>query len=108
MADMNAGRSVIVEISDGLYGPGFYALDIGFEGATRDELRWECFGDARPDHPMDGVLVLDPSLADSPFEPVGGHIWLMDVSWGSRAPIEGMIVGGGVFEAGRWQGEEYE
>lgn len=60
-ADMDAGRPVIVEVWDGLYGPGFYALDIGFDDAMRDQLRWECFGDARPEHPMDGVLVLDPT-----------------------------------------------
>lgn len=71
---MDAGRPVIVEVWDGLYGPGFYALDIGYEDATRDQLRWECFGDARPEHPMDGVLVVDPSLADMPFESMDGHI----------------------------------
>jgi hypothetical protein len=56
VADLDAGRPVIVEVWDGLYGPGFYALDVGFDDATRDQLRWECFGDARPQHPMDGVL----------------------------------------------------
>jgi hypothetical protein len=99
---------VIVEVWEGLYGPGFYVLDIGFDDATRDQLRWECFGDARPEHPMDGVLVIDPGLADAPFEPMDGHIWLMEVSWGSRAPIEGMIVAVGVWEDGEWQVDEYE
>ncbi len=108
VADLDAGRPVIVEVWDGLYGPGFYALDIGFDDATRDQLRWECFGDARPEHPMDGVLVIDPGLADTPFEPMDGHIWLMEVSWGSRAPIEGMIVAVGVWEDGEWQVDEYE
>jgi hypothetical protein len=37
-----------------------------------------------------------------------GHIWLMEVSWGSRAPIEGMIVAVGVWEDGEWQVDEYE
>jgi len=58
-------------------GPGFYALDLGPDDASRDDLRWECFGDARPEHPMDGVLVLDPALAEPPFELQEGHIWLM-------------------------------
>lgn len=107
-ADMDAGRPVIVEVWDGLYGPGFYALDIGYEDATRDQLRWECFGDARPEHPMDGVLVVDPSLADMPFESMDGHIWLMEASWGSRAPIEGMIVAVCMWEGGEWQVDEYE
>jgi len=107
-ADMEMGRPVLVEIWDGLYGPGFYALDIGFEDAARDRLRWECFGDARPDHPMDGVLVLDPNLADVPFNPVDGHIWLMGASWGSRAPVEGMIVAVGSWESGEWRVDEYE
>lgn len=108
VADLNAGRPVIVEVWDGLYGPGFYALDAGFDSATRDQLRWECFGDARPEHPMDGVLVIASSLADAPFEPMDGHIWLMEASWGSRAPIEGMIVAVGVWEDGEWQVDEYE
>jgi hypothetical protein len=107
-ADLDAGRPVIVEVWDGLYGPGFYALDVGCDDATRDQLRWECFGDARPQHPMDGVLVIDPSLADSPFESMDGHIWLMKASWGSRAPIEGMIVAVGVWAGGEWQVYEYE
>ena len=107
-ADVDTGRPVIVEVWDGLYGPGFYALDIGYEDATRDQLRWECFGDARPEHPMDGVLVVNPSLADVPFEPMDGHIWLMEASWGSRSPIEGMIVAVGVWEGGEWRVDEYE
>jgi hypothetical protein len=107
-ADLDAGRPVIVEVWDGLYGPGFYALDVGFDDATRDQLRWECFGDARSEHPMDGVLVIDPSLADVPFEPMDGHISLMEASWGSRTPIEGMIVAVGVWEDGEWQIDEYE
>jgi hypothetical protein len=51
---------------------------------------------------MDGVLVLDPNLADAPFNPVDGHIWLMGASWGSRAPVEGMIVAVGAWESGEW------
>jgi hypothetical protein len=107
-ADMEAGRPVLVEIWDGLYGPGFYALDVGFEDATREELRWECFGEARPGHPIDGALVLDPSLADAPFELVDGHIWLMAASWGSRAAIEGLIVAVGAWDRGVWRKDEYE
>ena len=107
-ADMDAGRPVIVEVWDGLYGPGFYALDVGIDDATRDQLRWECFGDARPEHPMDGVLMIDPSLAYAPFEPMDGHIWLMEASWGSRVLIEGMIVAVGVWDGGEWQVDDYE
>jgi hypothetical protein len=108
VADLDAGRPVIVELWEGLYGPGFYALDVGFDDATRDQLRWECFGDARPEHPMDGVLVIDPSLADTPFEPMDGRIWLMEALWGSRTPIEGMIVAVGVWADGEWEVDEYE
>jgi len=107
-ADMEMGRPVIVEVWDGLYGPGFYALDIGFEDATRDQLRWECFGDWRVEHPMDGVLVLNPQFAEPPFEHIDRHIWLMEGSWGSRAPIEGVIVAIGVWEDGEWQVDDYE
>jgi hypothetical protein len=107
-ADMEAGRPVLVEVWDGLYGPGLYALDVGFEAAAREQLRWECFGDARPEHPMDGVLVLDPSLADVPFKLVDGHIWLMDASWGSRTAIEGMIVAVGAWDEGEWRIDVYD
>lgn len=107
-ADLDAGRPVFVEVWDGLYGSGFYALDIGFDDASRDELRWECFGDARPDHPMDGVLAIDPGLADSPFQLMDGHIWLMDASPGSPTSIDGMIVAVGVWEDGEWRVDELE
>lgn len=107
-ADMDAGRSVMVEVWDGLYGPGFYALDLGVDDATRDQLRWECFGDARPEHSMDGVLAIDPSLADPLFKPMDGHVWLMEASRGSRTPIEGMLVAVGTWEGGEWQVDDYE
>ena len=95
---------VYAEISDGLYGPGFYALDLGPTAADRDRLRWECFDDARSEHPMDGVLVIDPALAETPFEPQEGHIWLMPVERGARAPYIGhMVIAIGVWSAGRWR-----
>jgi hypothetical protein len=107
-ADMDAGRPLFVEVWDGLFGPGFYALDIGFGVMSREDLRWECFGDARQEHPMDGVLVLDPVLADVPFERVERHIWMMEASWASRAPIEGMVVAVAVWQGDAWRiVEEY-
>ncbi|HST56246.1 MAG TPA: hypothetical protein VLJ42_10205 [Solirubrobacteraceae bacterium] len=99
---------MLVEVWDGLYGPGFYALDIGPKDATRDQLRWECFGDSRPDHPMDGVLVLNPVFADVQFARVEERIWLMNASWGSRTSIEGMIVAIGEWTSSGWEVEEYE
>lgn len=104
-ADMEMGRPVLVEVWDGLYGPGFYALDIGFEDAARDRLLGVLR--RRQAGSSDG-LVLDPNLADVPFNPVDGHIWLMDASWGSRAPVEGMIVAVGAWESGEWRVDEYE
>lgn len=50
-----------MEIQLGTYGPGFYALDLAPDEASRDQLRFECFSDARPEHPMDGVLLLESS-----------------------------------------------
>jgi hypothetical protein len=105
---MDAGRPVIVEIWDGLYGPGFYALDLGYDAASRDELRWECFGDWRAEHPMDGVLVLDPQFAEPSFEHIDRHTWLMVGSEGSRSFIEGMIAAIGIWDGLVWNVEEYE
>jgi len=75
---MDAVRPVMIEPSDGLYGEGVYALDLSYETASRQQLRWECFGESRPEHPMDGVLVIDPGLAEALFAYVEGHIWLMN------------------------------
>jgi hypothetical protein len=59
------------------YGPGVYTLDLGYDDeASRQQLRWECFGESRAEHPMDGVLVIDPGLAETPFAYVEGRIWL--------------------------------
>lgn len=70
--------SAYAEINHGLYGPGFYALDLSPDAAAGGDLdlRWECFDDSRPDHPMDGLLVLEADLAVPPFEHAGAHIWL--------------------------------
>jgi hypothetical protein len=89
---------VAAEIWDGTYGPGFYALDLAPGDASRDELRFECFGDARQDHPMDGVLVLEADFSEPPFEFQAGHIWLMPGDVGNPASIGHMIVGVGLFD----------
>jgi hypothetical protein len=107
-ADMDAGRGVWLEASDGLYGPGIYALDLGYEDASRDDLRWECFGDARPEHPMDGALVLDPALSDEPFEHVEGRIWLMDAPGKTPSFVDGLIVAIATWSAGEWTVASYE
>jgi hypothetical protein len=88
---------VAAEISDGTHGPGFYALDIAPRETTREELRWECFRDGRLDHPMDGVLVLDPGEAEPPFEHQEAHIWLMAAPAGASISIGAMIVAIGVW-----------
>lgn len=82
---------VYIEPSDGLYGPGIYALDLAPGQASRDELRWHCFGDARPDHPMDGALAIDASLSVRAFERVDSHIWLLSAALGSPVPADHMI-----------------
>jgi hypothetical protein len=96
---------VYAEISNGLYGPGFYALDLAPEAADRERLRWECFEDSRPAHPMDGLLVLDLGLSDSPFDHQDRHIWLLAVDPGSERPpsIGHMVLAVGIWEGGGWQ-----
>lgn len=89
------------EVSRGTYGMGFYALDLGPDQATRDQLRYECFGDSRPEHTMDGVLVLDAYLAVPPFEQVGGHIWLQAQDPG-REPIGYMVPSIGLWDGTGW------
>jgi hypothetical protein len=46
----------------GSWGDGLYALDVPPGAASPDELRYLCFNDWRPDHLMDGVLVLDATV----------------------------------------------
>ena len=93
------------EISDGLYGPGFYALDLGPGDADRDRLRWECFDDSRQGHPMDGVLVLDPDLAEPPFEFQERHIWLIPVDPATDRPpfISPIVTAVGIWDAEAWE-----
>lgn len=91
---------IAAEISDGLFGPGFYALDLGPDEAAREQLRVECFGDAREDHPMDGVLVLDADLSVPPFERQEGHIWLLPAE-----PLSAISIGHLVIEIGIWDPE---
>jgi hypothetical protein len=94
---------VYAEVSDGLYGPGFYALDIGPDDADRDVLRWECYEDSRSGHPMDGVLVIQTALSVPPFVHQERHIWLLPIDPGSERPpwIEHMISTVGIYEAVR-------
>jgi hypothetical protein len=77
---------VYAEISNGLYGPGLYALDLGPGQEDRDQLRWECFEHSRSAHPMDGVLVLDPGLAEPRFFHQDRHIWLLSIDPGRERP----------------------
>jgi hypothetical protein len=93
---------VYAEVSDGTYGPGFYALNLGPDEASRDALRLECFRGARPDHSMDGVLVLESGLAVPPFEFQEDHIWLVPSDGVGRASIGHMVVAVGVWKQGRW------
>lgn len=95
------GPGVAAEIWDGNYGPGFYALDLGPDDASREDLRWECFGDARPEHPMDGVLVLDSDVATPGFERQASHIWLMPGRAGQPESIGHLIIAVGVWERTR-------
>jgi hypothetical protein len=93
------------EVSNGLYGPGFYALEREPD-RDRDRLRWECFEDSRGAHPMDGVLVLEPALWMPPFVLQAGLIWLLPIDPGSEGPpsIGHMIAAVGVYAEGRgWE-----
>jgi hypothetical protein len=105
--DLDAVGDVQAEIWEGSYGAGFYALDIDPDDASQDELRDECFQGARPDHPMDGVLVLDAALAEPPFgyEDDPGrhsHVWRSPGSPGSPQPIGQMIVEVRVYDGRAW------
>lgn len=104
LRDLNR-PGVYAEISDGLYGPGFYALDLAPADADRDLLRWECFEDARSSHPMDGVLVIDADLSVPGFEYQDRHIWLLPADPGSDRPpsIGHMVIAVGIWEKGAWQ-----
>lgn len=94
---------VAAEVWDGAYGPGFYALDLSPDAGSRDELRWECFGDARSDHPMDGALVLEASLAVPPFAHQERHIWLMPGSAGTPISIGHMVTEVGIWDGASWE-----
>jgi hypothetical protein len=97
---------VYAEASDGVYGPGFYALDLDPRDHDLERLRWECFEHARSTHPMDGVLVLDPGLAESRFVYQERHIWLYPVDPGCDRPpsIGHMLSAVGVLrDDGRWE-----
>lgn len=97
---------VYAEVSNGLYGPGFYALELGPHDDDRDRLRWECFEDARSEHPMDGVLVLDPGLSVPRFIHQYRRIWLLPIDPGSEHPpsIGHMISAVGIYEEDRgWE-----
>jgi len=104
--DMDAGESIMAEIWMGTYGPGFYALDLD-PNADRAQLLYECFGDAR-DHPMDGVLILDPAAAPTPFRHEELHRWRMPGDEGSPEPIDGMITAIGTWDGKAWQIADYE
>jgi hypothetical protein len=98
---------VYAEVSDGLYGPGFYALDLAPESLDRDVLRWECYEDSRSTHPMDGVLAIETTLSVPSFTYQYRHIWLLPIDPRSEGPpsIGHMIGSVGVYREGegwRW------
>lgn len=69
----------------------------------------ECFGDARPEHPMDGALVIDPTLTEPPFAHMGGRIWLMDAPPLSPVAIDGAITAVATWsKAEGWGTRDYE
>jgi hypothetical protein len=97
---------VYAEASDGVYGPGFYALDQGPHEQDLDQLRWECFEHARSTHPMDGVLIFDPALSEPRFAYQERQTWLFPVDPGcDRLPSIGhMLSAVGVLrEDGGWE-----
>ena|ERR1700709_888863 len=102
---------IYAEVSDGLYGPGFYALDLGPNAVDRDVLRWECFEDSRLGHPMDGVLAIEAGLSVPRFVHQDRRIWLLPIAPGAEGPpsIGHMISAVGTYEVDRgwrWTGLE--
>ncbi len=93
---------VKAEVWEGTYGSGFYATDLCYRDATREQLRDACFNGWRPNHPMDGVLILDPGLAETPFQHEDERIWRSPGDAGFPDPIGQMILGVAVFENGGW------
>jgi hypothetical protein len=95
------------DVWEGVYGTGLYALDLGPNDATREELRRACFDDSRQDHPMDGVLIFDTGLAAPPFEYCARHIWIQESTDKTHREFIGHIVSGvGVWTDSGWHIEE--
>ena len=94
--------SAYAEIRQGLFGPGFYALEHEPCSMSREELIQKCFGGARQNHPCSGVLFIDTALADPPFEPVEPPIWLQPGADLSREPIGHMIDSVGIWTGHEW------
>lgn len=105
--DMDAGLEIEITIwESGLYGEGFYLLDLAPDGADAEVLRYECFADGR-DHPMDGVVVLDPGMLGDEVEFVERHIWMVPAPIPTAIPVSSAIVAVGIREGDEWKYEEF-
>lgn len=104
-----AGRPFSAENwSYGEYGSGFYATDAKPRDHSTEELREVCFGDSRPEHPMDGVLVIDTEVAYPHFEHVDDHIWLARAHDNADFMLDGCCVDIGVLGPDGWEFEPIE
>jgi hypothetical protein len=103
-ADLIAAEDWPFEPSDGQCTTGMYALHEPPDGIDADELRYRCFGDSRPEHPMNGVLAIDTSSCDPEWEVVEERWPQMYWPFEDRAPmwIGEHIVGTGTRSGRTW------
>lgn len=90
------------EIMMGTHGPGLYALDVEPGDAESDELRYMCFSDWRPEHPMDGVLVLDALLLPG-FVNVDERVWLWQAEVGDLLSLSAIVLATGIRVGADWE-----
>lgn len=95
------------EPSDGLSGPGIYGLATAPDCEDPDELRYQCFADARPEHPMDGALMLDATLAWEEWEHVEGMWPQMYWCFETPHPLDDHIVATAIRTGNVWTWEEH-
>jgi hypothetical protein len=90
----------------GSWGDGLYALDVAPGAASPEELRYLCFNDWRPEHPMDGVLLLDATVtplfeqADAAQHP---NVFLLETELDGTVPLGERVIAAGVRNGEAWE-----